>query len=115
LEPPRSPARAAQAESAAPTLRPIYVRAVSLTNDAAPLAVGRPITLRDLEEVARGRRRVELCKDARGRVDASRAAIEAIAAAGDAGPPVYGVNTGFGALAETRISERDVRALQLNL
>ena len=31
-------------------------------------------------------------------------AIDAIAAAGDAAPSVYGVNTGFGALSETRIS-----------
>jgi histidine ammonia-lyase len=35
------------------------------------------------------------------------------AASGDA--PVYGVNTGFGKLAQTRISEDDLAALQLNL
>jgi histidine ammonia-lyase len=35
------------------------------------------------------------------------------AAAGDA--PVYGVNTGFGKLASTRISEADLATLQLNL
>ena len=34
-------------------------------------------------------------------------------AAGDA--PVYGINTGFGALAETRIPRGDLRTLQLNL
>lgn len=41
--------------------------------------------------------------------------MDDIVAAGDAGPPVYGVNTGFGALAETRIAEQDVRDLQRNL
>lgn len=80
-----------------------------------PLLLGRPITLRDLEEVARAGRPVALCPEARGRVVASRAAIDAIARAGDRAPAVYGVNTGFGALAETRIHEGDVRALQQNL
>src|SRR6202522_1999639 len=80
-----------------------------------PLLLGRPISLLQLEEVARAGRRVALCPEARERVAASRRAIDAIAAAGDDGPAVYGVNTGFGALAETRIHEGDVRALQRNL
>jgi histidine ammonia-lyase len=41
--------------------------------------------------------------------------VDTIAAAGDAAPAVYGVNTGFGALAETRIGARDVAKLQKNL
>jgi histidine ammonia-lyase len=45
-------------------------------------------------------------------VDAS-AALVANAAAGDA--PVYGVNTGFGKLASTRIAKEQLAALQLNL
>jgi histidine ammonia-lyase len=80
-----------------------------------PLLLGRPITLLELEEVARAGRPVALCPEARARVVASRRAIDAIAAAGDRAPAVYGVNTGFGALAETRIQEGDVRALQRNL
>ena len=39
----------------------------------------------------------------------------AIVTAGDEAPRVYGVNTGFGALSETRISAHDVRQLQRNL
>ena len=81
----------------------------------APLLLGRPLSLDDLAAVARDHRPVALCPEARARVAASRRAIEAIADAGDAGPAVYGVNTGFGALAETRIPEGDVRALQRNL
>jgi histidine ammonia-lyase len=81
----------------------------------APLLLGRPISLTDLEQVARHKRAVALCPEARARVVASRRAIDAIASAGDAAPAVYGVNTGFGALAETRIHEGDVRALQRNL
>jgi histidine ammonia-lyase len=53
--------------------------------------------------------------EARARVEASRRAVEKLAGAGDSAPAVYGINTGFGALAETRIAEKDVRALQRNL
>jgi histidine ammonia-lyase len=81
----------------------------------APLLLGRPLTLASLEEVARARRPVALCPEARVRVLASRSAIDAIAAKGDGAPAVYGVNTGFGALAETRIHGGDIRALQKNL
>ena len=80
-----------------------------------PVAVGEPLGLEDLEDVARGRRGVVFGARARAKVAASRAAIDAIAAAGDDAPRVYGVNTGFGALSETRISAADVRALQKNL
>lgn len=80
-----------------------------------PVLVGRAIGLSELVEVARHKRGVALCPEARARIEASRRAIDAIVAAGDAGPPVYGVNTGFGALAETRIAHDDVAALQRNL
>jgi histidine ammonia-lyase len=80
-----------------------------------PLLLGRPIDLAELEQVARHGRPVALCPEARARVIASRRYIDSITEAGDAGPAVYGVNTGFGALAETRIREHDVRALQRNL
>src|ERR1700690_529603 len=80
-----------------------------------PVILGKPITLEDLEDVARRGREVALDDAARGRVARSRAAVDAIAAAGDRAPNVYGVNTGFGALSETRISAADIRALQQNL
>jgi histidine ammonia-lyase len=80
-----------------------------------PVTVGRPISLEALEDVARRGHPVVFAQEARARVVRSRAAVEAIAAAGDAAPRVYGVNTGFGALSETRISAHDVRQLQRNL
>ncbi len=80
-----------------------------------PLHIGRPISLADLVDVARNERPVALAEEARARVVASRAAIEALAASGDAGPSVYGVNTGFGALAETRIPHGQIVQLQKNL
>jgi histidine ammonia-lyase len=82
---------------------------------SSPVIVGRPLSLEDLEDVARRGRAVSFDSEARARVVRSRAAIEAITAAGDDAPRVYGVNTGFGALSETRISPRDVRHLQRNL
>ena len=79
------------------------------------ILVGRPITLAELAALAHGEAKAALCDGARERIEASRAAVEAIAAAGDAAPAVYGVNTGFGALAEKRIGAADVTKLQKNL
>src|SRR4051812_31348875 len=45
----------------------------------------------------------------------SREVVDAVVAGGDAAPAVYGVNTGFGALAEVRISADQVVRLQQNL
>jgi histidine ammonia-lyase len=80
-----------------------------------PVLLGAPLTLEALEDVARRGRPVALEDRARQQVIRSRAAIDAVAALGDDGPRVYGVNTGFGALSETRISAHDVRKLQQNL
>lgn len=80
-----------------------------------PVRLGERISLEDLEAVARGVRPVVFEEPARARVAAARRAIDTLCAAGDDGPAVYGVNTGFGALAETRISSAQVRELQRNL
>jgi histidine ammonia-lyase len=77
--------------------------------------LGRPITLHDLEDVALHGREVAFADDARAAVTKTRGAIDAITGQGDAAPGVYGVNTGFGAMSETRISASDVRRLQKNL
>jgi histidine ammonia-lyase len=45
----------------------------------------------------------------------ARAVVERIQDGGDAAPPVYGVNTGFGFLADVRISADAIRDLQRNL
>jgi histidine ammonia-lyase len=82
---------------------------------SVPVFVGRRLSLSDLEDVAVRARPVAFAEEARAKVERSRAAIEAITSAGDAAPNVYGVNTGFGALAETRIGAADVRELQKNL
>jgi len=82
---------------------------------SAPFELGRPMALADLVAVARDRRPVALCARAAERIADARRAVDAIAEAGDAAPAVYGVNTGFGALAETRIAANDIVTLQKNL
>ena len=76
---------------------------------------GAPLTLEDIVAVARGRVAVALGSDARARILRARAVVDAIAEGGDAAPAVYGVNTGFGFLADVRISAGQVIELQRNL
>jgi histidine ammonia-lyase len=73
---------------------------------------GQPLSLAEIEAVSIDRCRVEIAPDARERVAASRALIEQIVAAGQT---VYGVNTGFGKLADVRISNDHLAQLQTNL
>ncbi|HKE19573.1 MAG TPA: histidine ammonia-lyase [Kofleriaceae bacterium] len=73
------------------------------------------LTLEHIAAVARRGARVRVAPVARARMAASRAVIESVLAGGAAAPLVYGVNTGFGALAEVRISPDEIRALQKNL
>ena len=74
-----------------------------------------PVTLEILTAVAREGRRVEIGARAQGAMQEARAVVDAVVAGGDAAPAVYGVNTGFGALAEVRISADQVTRLQQNL
>jgi histidine ammonia-lyase len=94
---------------------PARSRRADPNEDEGPVILGRPLSLEALEDVACRNRAVAFDPAARAGVVRSRAAIEAIAAAGDDAPRVYGVNTGFGALSETRISAHEVRQLQKNL
>ena len=73
---------------------------------------GHTLTLAQLAEVADGRADVALAPEAAARIDAARAVVDRHAA-GDR--PVYGINTGFGALAETTIPRDALNTLQLNL
>lgn len=73
---------------------------------------GSQLTLADLIAIADDGAPVGLAPDARVRVSAARAVVDAKA---EGHAPVYGVNTGFGSFAETRIDTADLAALQLNL
>ncbi len=73
---------------------------------------GNDLTLDELLAIADDGVEVTLSADARARVTAARAVVDACAA-GDR--PVYGINTGFGSFAETRIDRDDLARLQVNL
>jgi len=70
------------------------------------------LTLEELQAIHAGGQPLLADPQALPAIEASAACVQA-AAAGDA--PVYGVNTGFGKLASTRISASDLALLQLNL
>jgi histidine ammonia-lyase len=73
---------------------------------------GADLTVEDVEAVARHGARVGLDTHARGRMEEARAVIEELV---DAGEIVYGVTTGFGALASTVVAATDAERLQENL
>src|SRR5437763_1972737 len=73
---------------------------------------GQPLSLEDVAAVAHRREPVQIAASARQRITASRKVIDDIVAR-DA--IVYGVNTGFGKLADVRIAREELGALQLNL
>jgi histidine ammonia-lyase len=70
------------------------------------------LTLDELQAIHAGGHRLHIDPQALPAIQASAALVKA-AADGDA--PVYGVNTGFGKLASTRIGHEDLATLQWNL
>jgi len=73
---------------------------------------GGTLSLSEFAAVAAGGEHVVLTAAARERVAAARAVIERSVASGEA---VYGVNTGFGNLANVRIADADLESLQERL
>jgi len=70
------------------------------------------LSLSELRRVWEGAVEVTLSDSARDRVRQSTSVIDDVLAHGDR---VYGVNTGFGQLAQVKISEQDLAKLQVNL
>ncbi len=73
---------------------------------------GAPFTLKQLSTLAAGPSDVTLSEAARRKMEGARAAVESVLASGEA---VYGINTGFGKLADVRIADGDLVRLQENL
>jgi histidine ammonia-lyase len=73
---------------------------------------GSSLTLDDLLAIADRHEPVGLAPAAAGRVRAARAVVERKA---DGDEPVYGINTGFGSLADVKIAPHALGALQVNL
>jgi histidine ammonia-lyase len=70
---------------------------------------GDALSITDVVDIALGQARAELGPEVAARMEFSRSVVAA-AIAGNA--PVYGVNTGFGALADTSVGEEDLTRLQ---
>ena len=70
---------------------------------------GSALTVDNVVAVAHGQARVTLGADVPKRMETSRSVV---VNALRGGAPVYGVNTGFGALADTPVSEADLTTLQ---
>ncbi len=79
---------------------------------ARVLIDGDTLRLEEILQVARDEAIVELSPSAIERVERSRALVDRLAAGEE---PLYGINTGFGTLAEVRIDKKDLRQLQRNL
>ena len=73
---------------------------------------GGPLTPGQVVEVAYRRARAIPGPDLSNRMEPARAVVDAAVQSGDV---VYGINTGFGALASTRIDREQAETLQYNL
>jgi histidine ammonia-lyase len=73
---------------------------------------GERLTLGELIQIADGDAEVAIAPAARTRVAEARRVVDRRA---DGDAPVYGINTGFGSFAETRIDRDDLAQLQINL
>lgn len=73
---------------------------------------GNTLTLSDIRDVSARNRAVELTAESLDRVAKARALVDRVAAGDE---PAYGINTGFGTLAEVRIEKKDLQQLQRNL
>jgi len=93
---------------------PVYEPAASDYNRSMkPLELtGDNLTFTAFYEVVVGKRQVRLAARAKRRMTA---AYDVVRRAADADDPIYGVTTGFGKLADQRISHADIGQLQLNL
>src|SRR5438105_11728145 len=76
------------------------------------MKLDQPLRLIDLRRIYEAPCRIELSPAAIRRIEAGAAAVARIVAGGST---VYGVNTGFGLLANTTIAHHDLEELQRNL
>jgi histidine ammonia-lyase len=73
---------------------------------------GRPLSLSEISEVARGDVSIQIASSAHAAINASRKVIEDIV---ERGGVVYGVSTGFGKLSDVHVAAGELQQLQLNL
>ena len=76
------------------------------------LQLGNPLNFPTLRELAQGGTRLSISDSAYDAIERSAAAVAAIV---KRGAPAYGINTGFGRLAQTHIANDQLELLQSNL
>ncbi len=87
--------------------------AMNVSPPTVPVLVGDPLSIADVVDVASGRRPAVL--SAKGHEAMVRAAAVVAERLRPGAPATYGINTGFGALAEVRVPDDALAELQLNL
>jgi histidine ammonia-lyase len=92
--------------------RVVMVRAASYDHAMTIEIGGAPLTLAALRRIARHATPIALAPASRMAIAESARAIQRIVAGGK---PAYGINTGFGRLAQTRIPIDDLAQLQTNI
>lgn len=83
-----------------------------MSSSPSPIVIGRPLSLLDVRAVAVADGRPTLDDRARAALDSTRAQLLSDV---HAGATIYGVNTGFGALSDTRVDTSRLAELQRNL
>src|SRR5687767_3862003 len=73
---------------------------------------GGPLSIAEVESVARYRAQVSISSEAVKRMETGRRIVEQAVSRGDT---VYGITTGFGALADVRIPDADLDEMQVAL
>lgn len=73
---------------------------------------GHSLTIEDVYNVAHLGQKVEISNDSKEAMLKARKYVDAIV---EKGKPVYGINTGFGALSNKHIDKKDLETLQYNL
>ncbi len=76
------------------------------------MIIDKDLNLKDIVKIARMYEKVELSEEALSKIEASRKNVERFL---EEGKPIYGINTGFGALDRVRISHEEIGELQENL
>ncbi len=87
-------------------------RTFSLTHQGKIKLGSGPLSLEEVETVARGKAGVILSRQAARALDVGRRVVEDIVSRGDT---VYGITTGFGRFAEITIPTSEIERLQVNL
>ncbi len=71
------------------------------------------LSLQQIENIIDGKKSLGLSEDSRERIERGRSYLDEMVAKSD--DPIYGINTGFGALCNTKISRDNLEKLQSNL